>query len=590
MLLVLLHSFIIVKTQSSVRCHFRFFYHVVFQDVQSLCNFVMICLYLHVVLLILYWSDRHSSISFNTPKTKIYFGIQISFFISFFFHFRKMAIPLGDDSEQKQTEQKPEPFKGPMDENDNSNRLARNAAYGNIVIFNNDAVTSNDAVTVDITENATVPSIHQTSTVTFASRDCWTTSDCVKLQYRQFCNAGRTTLTSLASLACLVGQRLLSTRKLLYAILSVVLWAYSKLGETVKLKYTASESGFGENIRLSVLSFFSKKQSKNSNNDFLSTISDLYRDFRASISWPTFLTVCPVHNLIDYYREIESNPNMPEAERMKYDLIRTSSFSKFPRTCPVSAITLGKAGFYYKGNGDEVICYKCGIKYRNWQPLDDPFTIHKRISPNCPFISNLEGGHNRTYTEQETVLYSRERDGRQSVQTVTESNEIASTSSNISERNYGNPQSDNIPSSANNNRSQISVESNCSSTNSRSMVSNANNNVEEARNRRETSPSSNPLTGHNRSEASPNSSNQSTSTANQSGHNASLPTNGPGPSGNSVATTLEPLGISVQKPKYPQYAVLATRLSSFRNWPKELGQKLEDLAKAGFVYEGIVYM
>ena len=48
------------------------------------------------------------------------------------------------------------------------------------------------------------------------------------------------------------------------------------------------------------------------------------------------------------------------------------------------------------------------------------------------------------------------------------------------------------------------------------------------------------------------------------------------------------LGISVQKPKYPQYAVLATRLPSFRNWPKELGQKPEDLAKAGFVYEGIV--
>ena len=116
------------------------------------------------------------------------------------------------------------------------------------------------------------------------------------------------------------------------------------------------------------------------------------------------------------------------------------------------------------------------------------------------------------------------------------------------------------------------------------MVSNANNNVEEARNRRETSSSSTAGTGHSGGEASSNTSNQNTN----SGHNASLPSNGPGPSGNSAASTLEPLGISVQKPKYPQYAVLATRLSSFRNWPKDLGQKPEDLAKAGFVYEGIV--
>ena len=489
-----------------------------------------------------------------------------------------MAIPLSDNNGEKtESDQKC------TDEKDDDKKMPKNATCDNVARYDDDALPSDDTVTVDITVNATEPFNHQETTMTFASCDRWTTSDCVKLQYRQFCNAGRTTLTSLASLACLVGQRLLSTRKLLYAILSVVLWAYSKLGETVKLKYTASEPEISENIRFPVLNFFYKKQNKNNKKDSITTISDFYRDFRASIRWPTFLTVCPANNLCDYYREVESNPNMPEAERMKYDLIRTSSFSKFPRTCPVSSITLGKAGFYYKGNGDEVTCYKCGIKYRNWQPLDDPFTIHKRISPNCTFISNLEGGHNRTYTDQETVLYSRERDGRQSVETVTESNEIANRSANTSEINSTNPQSDtsNVTISANNSRRQISVGSNCNSTNS--MVSNVNNN-EEARNRTESSPSSTAGTGHNGSLASSNSLNQNSNT----GHNASLPTNAPGPSSNTAATTLEPLGISVQKPKYPQYAVLATRLSSFRNWPKELGQKPEVLAKAGFVYEGIV--
>ena len=61
----------------------------------------------------------------------------------------------------------------------------------------------------------------------------------------------------------------------------------------------------------------------------------------------------------------------------------------------------------------------------------------------------------------------------------------------------------------------------------------------------------------------------------------------PPTAGNSASATLEPLGISIAKPKYPQYAVLATRLSSFNSWPTDNGQRAEELAKAGFVYEGI---
>ena len=46
------------------------------------------------------------------------------------------------------------------------------------------------------------------------------------------------------------------------------------------------------------------------------------------------------------------------------------------------------------------------------------------------------------------------------------------------------------------------------------------------------------------------------------------------------------LGIYVSKPKYPQYAVTAKRLESFKKWPTYLGIKPEQLVEAGLVYTG----
>ena len=46
------------------------------------------------------------------------------------------------------------------------------------------------------------------------------------------------------------------------------------------------------------------------------------------------------------------------------------------------------------------------------------------------------------------------------------------------------------------------------------------------------------------------------------------------------------LGIPMSKPKYPQYAVSAKRLESFKNWPSYLGIKPELLVEAGLVYTG----
>jgi hypothetical protein len=46
------------------------------------------------------------------------------------------------------------------------------------------------------------------------------------------------------------------------------------------------------------------------------------------------------------------------------------------------------------------------------------------------------------------------------------------------------------------------------------------------------------------------------------------------------------LGINVEKPKFPQYAVYSKRMESFESWPEYIPVKKDDLVEAGLVYTG----
>lgn len=50
----------------------------------------------------------------------------------------------------------------------------------------------------------------------------------------------------------------------------------------------------------------------------------------------------------------------------------------------------------------------------------------------------------------------------------------------------------------------------------------------------------------------------------------------------------EPSGINVDRPRFPSYAILAVRISSYTNWPAAMTQTPRDLALAGFFYVGNV--
>jgi hypothetical protein len=50
-------------------------------------------------------------------------------------------------------------------------------------------------------------------------------------------------------------------------------------------------------------------------------------------------------------------------DSLKVEAVRLATFSTFPSAACAYATKLASAGFYYNGNGDEVVCFNCGMKF-----------------------------------------------------------------------------------------------------------------------------------------------------------------------------------------------------------------------------------
>lgn len=46
---------------------------------------------------------------------------------------------------------------------------------------------------------------------------------------------------------------------------------------------------------------------------------------------------------------------------------------------------LARAGFVYKGVGDRVECFCCGIGLKDWEWTDNAYAEHRRWSKDCPY-------------------------------------------------------------------------------------------------------------------------------------------------------------------------------------------------------------
>ncbi|XP_015282475.1 PREDICTED: E3 ubiquitin-protein ligase XIAP [Gekko japonicus] len=87
----------------------------------------------------------------------------------------------------------------------------------------------------------------------------------------------------------------------------------------------------------------------------------------------------------------------PDRELAK-ECSRLQTFTTFPSHCPVSALTLARAGFFYTGEGDKVRCFSCHATVEGWQQGDSASGRHKTVSPNCAFISGMDCWRNGAHS------------------------------------------------------------------------------------------------------------------------------------------------------------------------------------------------
>jgi len=89
------------------------------------------------------------------------------------------------------------------------------------------------------------------------------------------------------------------------------------------------------------------------------------------------------NSLNNYFSKLLSGHEFSTDEKMEFEMLRVQSFQDLPASCNVSPLRLARTGFFSSGSSDEVTCFSCGVKYKNWQNNDNPNDVHHRISPDC---------------------------------------------------------------------------------------------------------------------------------------------------------------------------------------------------------------
>ncbi|XP_009329031.1 PREDICTED: E3 ubiquitin-protein ligase XIAP isoform X1 [Pygoscelis adeliae] len=82
-----------------------------------------------------------------------------------------------------------------------------------------------------------------------------------------------------------------------------------------------------------------------------------------------------------------ATPDTDRDQEWAQEHYRLGTFVAFPLGCPVSASVLAQAGFVYTGEGDKVKCFSCHTTTEGWAPGDSAVERHRKLSPNCKFIT-----------------------------------------------------------------------------------------------------------------------------------------------------------------------------------------------------------
>ncbi|VDI46012.1 Hypothetical predicted protein [Mytilus galloprovincialis] len=256
-----------------------------------------------------------------------------------------------------------------------------------------------------------------------------------------------------------------------------------------------------------------------------------------------------------------------KSQSMQFEGARFSTFSSFPDIPGIYATRLAEAGFFYSGYDDEVICHSCGVKHKNWKRYDVPFNIHKHISPNCTFLLDkktvrdettyMPGACGRNEIEPDNTEYiADDKSTHTSYKSKDEKRES---------REY-NPTCSNQISSANvnNNRTQgTPIASSYSKNDTQSLIRIPEFNTHTPQHAQHGILNATGSIIQDVCTRSTSQNNQRESTA---------------------------LGVCLDKPKYPKYAIRSVRLDSFNHWPQHLTQSPEEMVTAGFFFTVKFYL
>ena len=77
-----------------------------------------------------------------------------------------------------------------------------------------------------------------------------------------------------------------------------------------------------------------------------------------------------------------------EGRRMRTYEARLRSFAAWPKTAPLLAEDLARAGWYYLNWDDRVRCAWCHGSVFNWEAKDSAFGEHHRHFPHCDFVQS----------------------------------------------------------------------------------------------------------------------------------------------------------------------------------------------------------
>lgn len=83
----------------------------------------------------------------------------------------------------------------------------------------------------------------------------------------------------------------------------------------------------------------------------------------------------------------------PKNRAMWSEETRLKSFHNWPLNGQLTPQELANAGFYYTGVGDQVACFCCGGKLKNWEPTDRAWSEHRRHFPKCLFVLGRDVGN-----------------------------------------------------------------------------------------------------------------------------------------------------------------------------------------------------